>query len=123
MPGWPGWRRARMPSRRSASPDRRAHLIVPRLVWSPAALRDVARLYGFLARDSRDAARRAAAAIRHGVRPIAEHPQIGRPVEDMAAEFRTWPIGFGASGYVVLYRYDGSEIVILAVRHGREAGE
>jgi ParE toxin of type II toxin-antitoxin system, parDE len=31
-------------------------------------------------------------------------------------------VPFGNSGYVVLYRYDGSHVVILAVRHAREAG-
>jgi plasmid stabilization system protein ParE len=31
-------------------------------------------------------------------------------------------IGFGASGYLVLYRWDGSRVVVLAVRHGREVG-
>ena len=46
-----------------------------RVIWTPPALRDVARLHAF----------------RNG-------------------------------GYVVLYRYDGGQVVILAVRHGKEAG-
>jgi plasmid stabilization system protein ParE len=29
---------------------------------------------------------------------------------------------FGSGAYVALYRYDGEEVVILAVRYGREAG-
>jgi hypothetical protein len=29
---------------------------------------------------------------------------------------------FGSGGYVALYRFDGEEVIILAVRHGREAG-
>lgn len=40
----------------------------------------------------------------------------------MAPEFREWLIEFGAGGYVALYRYDGAEVVVLAVRHVREAG-
>jgi hypothetical protein len=40
----------------------------------------------------------------------------------MAPEFREWFVRFGDSGYVALYRYDGSLIAILAVRHGKEAG-
>ncbi len=43
-------------------------------------------------------------------------------MEDMPAEFREWFIRSGDSGYLVLYRYDGTLIAILAVRHGREAG-
>lgn len=95
---------------------------MPRLIWSPQALGDVARLHAFLAPKSREAARRAAATIRRGVRLLAEHPEAGRPVDDMPGEFREWLIDFGAGGYVVLYRYDGGGVVILAVRHGREAG-
>jgi plasmid stabilization system protein ParE len=95
---------------------------VPRLIWTPPALQDVARLHAFLAPKNRDAARRAARAIRQGVRMLATHPEIGRPVEEMPPEFREWFIPFGASGYVALYRYDGELVAILAVRHGREAG-
>jgi hypothetical protein len=40
----------------------------------------------------------------------------------MAHEFREWFVQFGNSSYVVLYRYDGSQVAILAVRHGKEAG-
>ncbi len=95
---------------------------MPRLKWSQAALLDVARLHGFLAPKSPDAARRAIKAIRQGVKALAKHPEIGRPIEDMLPEFREWVIQFGSSAYIALYHYDGKEIVILAVRHGREAG-
>lgn len=92
---------------------------MPRLIWSPAALRDVERLHGFLAPRNREAARRA---IRQGVKLLGQRPEVGRPAEEMPIEFREWPIGFGSGGYVILYRYDGQQIVILAVQHGREAG-
>jgi plasmid stabilization system protein ParE len=95
---------------------------VPRLIWTPAALRDVARLHDFLAPKSRAAAGRAVRAIRQGVRALGMHPEIGRPVEDLPPELREWVIYFGDSGYIALYRYDGELVVILAVRHGREAG-
>ena len=71
---------------------------------------------------SRDAAKRAVKAIRQGVKLLGKNPNIGRPVEELPPEFREWVIEFGNSAYVALYRYDGSEVVILAVRHGREAG-
>jgi len=53
---------------------------------------------------------------------IAQHPEIGRPAEEMEPEYREWPINFGDSGYIALYRYDGETAVILAVRHQKEAG-
>jgi plasmid stabilization system protein ParE len=95
---------------------------MPRLRWSQAALLDVVRLHDFLAPKSREAAQRAVSAIRRGVKALAKHPTIGRPVDEMPPEFREWLIEFGHGAYVVLYHFDGKEAVILAVRHGREAG-
>lgn len=95
---------------------------MPRLVWSEPALADVARLHAFLAPKSREAAQRAVKAIRGGVKELSRHPEIGRPVEDMLPEFREWMVEFGQSAYIALYHFDGEQVVILAVRHGREAG-
>lgn len=93
---------------------------MPRLIWSAPALRDVQRLYRFLAEKNIDAAKRAVKSIRDGVKVIALQPGIGRPAQDMEPEYREWMIDFGNSGYVALYRYDGETAVILAVRHQRE---
>jgi plasmid stabilization system protein ParE len=93
-----------------------------RLIWSPAALPDVQRRYRFLAEKNIDAAKRAVRTIREGMNVITRQPGIGRPAEDMEPEFREWLISFGDSGYVVLYRYDVENAVILAVRHQRELG-
>ena len=95
---------------------------MPRLIWSPAALLDLQRLYRFLSERNVDASKRAVRAIREGMKVIAKQPGIGRPVEDMEPEFREWLIDFGDSGYVVLYCYDGKNALILAVRHQRELG-
>lgn len=95
---------------------------MPRLVWSEPALAGVQRLYRFLAENNVAAARRAVKAIRAGVRILATHPQVGRVVEDMDEVFRDWPVDFGDSGYVVRYRFAGDEVVVLAVRHQKEAG-
>ena len=93
---------------------------MPRLIWSPEALADVLRLYRFLAEKSPDAARRAASAIRDGMQIVADHPDVGRPVDDMDPEFQEWPISFGASGYVVLYRLQPETALVVAVRHQKE---
>lgn len=95
---------------------------MPQLIWSPAALRDVQRLYRFIAEKNIDAAKRAVKSIRAGVQVLAIQPGIGRPAEEMETEYREWLIDFGDSGYVALYRYDGDTAVILAVRHQREVG-
>jgi plasmid stabilization system protein ParE len=95
---------------------------MPRLKWSQAALRDLTRLHDFLAPKSRDAAKRAIRSIRQGVKALAKHPEIGRPADELPVEFREWVIEFGQGAYVALYHYDGKQVAILAVRHGREAG-
>jgi hypothetical protein len=48
---------------------------------------------------------------------------MGRPFSD-APELRELPIGFGASGYVALYRYSPNDdaVFALAFRHQKEAG-
>jgi len=61
-------------------------------------------------------------AIRQSVKVLAKQPGIGRPAQDMEPEFREWLIDFGDTGYVVMYRFDGTTAVLLALRHQREAG-
>lgn len=95
---------------------------MPRLIWTPTALADVQRLFRFLAKSNPHAARRAVKAIRASVKALEEQPRAGRFVQDMDPEFREWLIPFGASGYVVLYRFEDPLVVILAVRHQWEAG-
>lgn len=93
---------------------------MPRLIWAPSVLLDVQRAYRFLAVKNTDAASQAVKAIRAGVKIIARHPEIGRPAEDLEPECREWLIGFGDSGYVVLYRHDGELVTVLALRHQKE---
>ena len=95
---------------------------MPRLKWTRQSLLDVDRLHEFLAPKSRDAAQRAVRTIRQGVKALGKHPEMGRPVDELPPEFREWVIEFGHGAYVALYYYDGKQIVILAVRPGREAG-
>jgi plasmid stabilization system protein ParE len=94
-----------------------------RLIWSPAALLDVQRLYRFLAPKNIDAAKRAVTAMRQGVRVLGQQPGIGRPIDEMSDEFREWIIDFGGGGYVARYRLDSDGVTILAVRHQKEVGD
>lgn len=95
---------------------------MPQLIWSPQALLDVQRLYRFLVPKNKDAAKRAVTAIRQSVKVLSLQPGMGRPVEGMDDEFRDWIIDFGDSGYVARYRPDAEKVIILAVRHQKEAG-
>ena len=93
-----------------------------RVIWSPAALLDVQRLYRFLALKNIDAAKRAVTAMRQGVRVLGQQPGIGRPIDEMPDEFREWIIDFWDSGYGARYRLDSDVVTILAVRHQIEVG-
>jgi plasmid stabilization system protein ParE len=95
---------------------------MPSLKWTPPALADVQRLHQMLNDKNPDAAKRAVQSIRAGVRILASQSRIGHPAEDMDPEYREWLIPFRQGGYLVLYRIDGDVVVLLAVRHGREAG-
>ena len=92
------------------------------ITWSPASLRDLSRLQAFLLPKSSEAARRAAAAIRQGIRLLQQHPAAGRPVENLDLDYRDLPIVFGNSGYLVRYQIRGGEVLIVGIKHAREAG-
>lgn len=95
---------------------------MPQVTFAPAAIRDIQRLRDFLRSRNPDAARRAGEAIRQGVKVLGSHPRMGRLVEGLPEQYREWPIGFGDSGYLVRYHLDDDAVMILAVRHQKEAG-
>lgn len=92
------------------------------MIFAPAAIRDLERLHEFLRPKNPIAAERAAKAIIQGVQALGELPHIGRPVDEMPEAFRDWLIDFGDSGYVARYRHDGNTVVVLAIRHQKDAG-
>lgn len=93
---------------------------MPRVILSPAALRDLQRLRDFLRPKSPEAAQRAASAIVKAVQVLSLQPGVGRPAEDLGTEFRELPIDFGSTGYLALYRQRGDDVVVLALRHQLE---
>lgn len=95
---------------------------MPRVIFAPAAIRDLQRLREFLREKNPDAARRAAEAIRRAIAQLSDQPRIGRPVQDLSPDFRDLMINFGQSGYVARYTFAGDSIIVLALRHQREAG-
>ena len=96
---------------------------MPRLIWSPTALLDIRRLYRFLADKNVDAAKRAIKTIRESVKLMAGQPRVGRLVDGLEPEFREWPIDFGDSGYLILYRFDGHSVIVVSVRHQKGIGD
>ena len=53
---------------------------------------------------------------------LEKFPNVGRPAEDLDPEQRELLIPFGVSGYVLVYEVHAEIILVLAVRHPKEAG-
>jgi plasmid stabilization system protein ParE len=92
-----------------------------KIVYSPNAVSNLERLYRFLADKNPDAALRAIRTVRDKLKMLSRFPGLG-PVDPEQPDDRELFIPFGAAGYVARYRTDGRTVVILAVRHVREAG-
>lgn len=92
-----------------------------RLVFAPAALNDLERLAAFLLDQSQRQAAETRPLLVDGLQVLKRHPLIGRPAEHGLRELL---ISRGRSGYVALYRYlvESDTVLILALRHQREAG-
>ncbi|MBL8576728.1 MAG: type II toxin-antitoxin system RelE/ParE family toxin [Mesorhizobium sp.] len=95
---------------------------MPQVVFAPAAIRDLRRLREFLQPKNAQVARRAGEAIRQGLNALGQYPRMGRMVDELPENYREWLIDFGDSGYVARYRVDDDAIMILAIRHQKEAG-
>jgi plasmid stabilization system protein ParE len=88
---------------------------------TPAAEADLARLASFLLEADPASALRTYDMITGAIDMLATHPLIGRIVEH---GFRELVISRGKSGYLALYDYLQADdlVLILAIRHQREAG-
>jgi plasmid stabilization system protein ParE len=95
---------------------------MPKVMYSPLAILDLKRIQDFLLPKNPLAAKRAAETILKNLKILSFQPEMGRLIDELPDEFREWPIDFGDSGYLVRYRYDGEQILIIAIRHQKEFG-
>lgn len=95
---------------------------MPHLKWTGNALRGVQNAYRFLAEYDTEVAKAAVRAIRAQSLILAQFPEAGRPADDLEPEHRELIIPFGASGYVLIYEVIADHVLILAVKHQKEAG-
>ena len=107
--------------RLAGRPQAQAPPQVAQIVYSRNGLANLERLYRFLAEKNPEAAARAIRTIRDKIKFLARHPRLGR-IDSEQPDYRELLIPFGDSGYVARYRLDGKIVIILAVRHAREAG-
>jgi addiction module RelE/StbE family toxin len=91
-----------------------------RISYSNQALSDLERISDFLSENGLDELE-TLNLIDEAVTILARHPLIGRQVE---SGLRELVISQGRTGYVALYTYEMQydAILVLAIRHQREAG-
>lgn len=91
------------------------------IIYSARALTDLERLISYLLEADAPFAQQAADHIVEAVEVLANHPFIGRGVE---AGLRELIISRGRSAYLALYSYEEAHdtVLVLAIRHSREAG-
>ena len=87
-----------------------------KLIFSRAAVHDLARLRDFIAQHSPEAAQRIAQRLLGSIQGLVDTPQIGRPVADMPGEIRDLVFG----KYVVRCKIKQQYLYILRIWHGKE---
>lgn len=93
------------------------------MIWSRRALADLREKWRFYAdMDQGEVAAKAVDAIRTAANRLKTFPQAGRPAEDLEPEHRELLVPFGASGYVIFYEAIDDSVVILSIKHQKEAG-
>lgn len=91
-----------------------------KIKWLPEEQEDIERLHAWLKDKDTDAAARAASCILQGARLLKKSPHIGRPMSDAEGR-RELFIAFGAGAYVLRYKLESNEVVIIVrVWHSRE---
>lgn len=85
------------------------------------ALADLERLFDFIAEEDPARARKQVLSVRRAFELLAEHPLLGREAEEGRRELI---LSRGRYGYIAKFRWLPAEdtVLILAVRHQREAG-
>ena len=91
------------------------------VIYSRRAFADLDRLTEFLLKEAPLSAVTAIDTIMDGIQILERHPLIGRRCEQ---DLRELVIAYGQRGYVALYSYEprADVVLILALRHQREAG-
>jgi plasmid stabilization system protein ParE len=92
-----------------------------KIEWLPGAVYDLQRLREFIFSHNREAVDRAVTVIKSSVKMLSQYEYVGKPAETLLGYYDL-VIPFGISGYVLRYRIEEGIVVIVAIKHGKEAG-
>lgn len=85
------------------------------IVWSPRAIRHLAALRAYIAREHPASAGEVAATLLATIEGLADFPNRGRPGRVAGTRELVVP----GTPYVIPYRVRGDRVEVLAVFHGR----
>ena len=88
------------------------------IIWLPEAVEDLNRLRAFIDPHNTEAAGRAAKTILTAANSLQDMPELGAPSSD---GYRTLTTPFGRGAYIIRYRYENDRVIIVRVKHSREA--
>ena len=92
-----------------------------RVEWSPRSLSDLEFRVQFLSDKSPIAAERAAEAILAAGERLRDFPRSGRPYGKAPDQYRELVVPFGNEGYTLLYEVLPDHVLIVGLKHQREA--
>lgn len=92
-----------------------------RVEISERAFADLERLFDFIAEEDPVRARKQVVSVQRALELLADHPLLGREAEEGRREL---VLSRGRFGYIAKYRWLPVDdvVLILAVKHQREAG-
>jgi toxin ParE1/3/4 len=86
-----------------------------RIAYTPRALADLQAIEGYISQFNPSAATRVLAAIKKAIDSLEHLPRLGLSI-DTEGRYR---LPIGRYPYLVFYRWTGTDIFILHIRHGR----
>jgi plasmid stabilization system protein ParE len=94
---------------------------MPRVIVTENAGADLIRLREFIKTKNPQAAGKVGKTLADAFRRLADHPHMGRPIENIVG-LHCLVVPFGVSSYVIHYRYISNidELYILRVAHSKE---
>lgn len=84
-----------------------------RILWTVPAVEHLKEIRAFISKDSPAAASRVVKAIREQVKPLAQHPQMGR----LGILDGTRELVVSRLPYLVVYQEQADTVTVLAVVH------
>jgi plasmid stabilization system protein ParE len=93
---------------------------MPQLILTDGALRDLDRLYRFLAEKDVRAAENAIRAVRTNFPLLLSQPGIGRSLSERP-HLREWKVRFGKGAFRVVYVPEKQTVTIISIQHSLES--